>query len=169
MGLTSLLAQAESVFDVPVVGVIGGLHYGDTDIVDLQLELQLVRELDPVVVALSPHDSGPTVLDGFAQVFPDAYVPILVGQPIIVSGAVAVPTETFLSMNVITIPAPSLENNLVGEPAEREIRVYLPPSYGFPDKRFPVVYYLPGYGDSDMIGFRLPDSMDALIQSGEAN
>ena len=169
MGLASLLSQAESVFDVPVVGVIGGLHYGDTDIANLQPEIQLVQDLNPIVVALSPHDSGPTVLDGFAQIFPDVYAPIVVGQPISVSGAVAVQTEAFQSMNVITIPAPSLENNLVGEPTEREIRVYLPPSYGFPDKRFPVVYYLPGYGDSDMLGFRLPDRMDALIQNGEVN
>ena len=91
MGLASLLAQVQSVFDVPVVGVVGGLHYGDTDIVDLQLELQLVRELNPVVVALSPHDSGPAVLDGFAQVFPDVYAPIRVGQPISVSGTAATP------------------------------------------------------------------------------
>jgi pimeloyl-ACP methyl ester carboxylesterase len=72
-------------------------------------------------------------------------------------------------LDLVRIPAPSLENNLVGELAERDIYVYLPPSYGVPDKRFPVVYYLPGYGDSNMIGFRLPDSMDALIENGEVN
>ena len=72
-------------------------------------------------------------------------------------------------MNAIEISAPSLENNLVGELAERTIQVYLPPSYSIPDKRFPVVYYLPGYGDSSMIGFRLPDSMDRSIESGKVN
>ncbi|MBL8063193.1 MAG: hypothetical protein JNK32_09260 [Anaerolineales bacterium] len=82
---------------------------------------------------------------------------------------VAVPTQAFKSFNLETIPAPSLEENLVGEPAKRDIYVYLPPSYGIPDKRFPVVYYLPGYGDSGMIGFNLPDSMDALVETGKTN
>jgi S-formylglutathione hydrolase len=82
---------------------------------------------------------------------------------------IVVPTEAFQSVESIKIAAPSLENNLVGELAEREILVYLPPSYGVLDKRFPVVYYLPGYGDGSMIGFRLPDSMDALINDGKVN
>jgi hypothetical protein len=67
------------------VGVVGGLHYGDVDIASLKSELQLVESLNPIVVGLSPHDSGPNVLDGFAQTFPKAYAPILVGQPILIS------------------------------------------------------------------------------------
>jgi S-formylglutathione hydrolase len=82
---------------------------------------------------------------------------------------IAVPTEAFQSVESVKIPAPSLENNLVGELTEREILVYLPPSYGVPDRRFPVVYYLPGYGDGIMIGFRLPNSMDTLINDGKVN
>ena len=82
----------------------------------------------------------------------------------------AAPTPTrlpFRSMNIIMIEAPSLVENLVSEPTERTIYVYLPPSYGSSDKRYPVVYYLPGYGDSSIIGFRLPDDIDSLIESGE--
>ncbi|MBL0348005.1 MAG: prolyl oligopeptidase family serine peptidase [Anaerolineales bacterium] len=45
----------------------------------------------------------------------------------------------------------------------------MPPSYGIPDKHFPVIYYLPGYGDSGMIGFNLPDSMDRLVNDGKVN
>ncbi len=78
------------------------------------------------------------------------------------------PTATvqpFRPMNMIEIEAPSLSNNLVGEPAERTISVYLPPSYGASEKRYPVVYYLPGYGDSSITGFRLPNDMDSLIES----
>ncbi len=82
---------------------------------------------------------------------------------------IAVPTEVFKAMNLDEIPAPSLENNLVGEPPKRDIFVYLPPSYGEPARRFPVVYYLPGYGDRSMIGFNLPDSIDALVESGAVN
>ena len=72
-------------------------------------------------------------------------------------------------MNMIRIDAPSLMNNIVGEPTERTIYVYLPPSYASSEKRYPVVYYLPGYGDSSVIGFRLPGDMDALIESGQVN
>ena len=79
---------------------------------------------------------------------------------------IAVPTEVFQPMNAIKISAPSLKENLVGEAAERTIQVYLPPSYGIQNNRFPVIYYLPGYGDSGMIGFNLPDSMDRLVNGG---
>ncbi len=82
---------------------------------------------------------------------------------------VAVPTEVFRSMNMIKISAPSLAENLVGEPAERTIYVYLPPSYNTSDRHYPVIYYLPGYGDSAMTGFQLPGDMDFLIESGKLN
>jgi pimeloyl-ACP methyl ester carboxylesterase len=82
---------------------------------------------------------------------------------------VPIPTEAFNSLNTVKIPAPSLENNLVGEPTERPITVYLPPSYNMPGERFPVVYYLPGYGDSGMIGFGLPGNIDSLIEEGKVN
>jgi S-formylglutathione hydrolase FrmB len=39
----------------------------------------------------------------------------------------------------------ALEGNLLGDPADRMIRVYLPKSYyAFPEKRFPVIYFLHG-------------------------
>ncbi len=79
----------------------------------------------------------------------------------------AVPTEKYRPYKIVKIAAPSLISNLVGESAEREIQIYLPPSYNTSNKRYPVVYYLPGYGDSGMIGFYLPDEMDKLIQSGK--
>lgn len=41
------------------------------------------------------------------------------------------------------IHSPSLEGNLLGDPAERNVNVYLPKSYyTYPKKRFPVIYYL---------------------------
>ncbi|MCA9874969.1 MAG: MBL fold metallo-hydrolase [Anaerolineales bacterium] len=91
MGLESLLARAEAVFEDPVVGIVGGLHYGSATLDSLQPEIALLDGLDPVVVALSPHDSDQVVLDGFAQAFPEAYVPIMVGQPIVVSAVAASP------------------------------------------------------------------------------
>jgi enterochelin esterase-like enzyme len=45
-----------------------------------------------------------------------------------------------------TIAAPSLIGNQLGDPAEREIAVYLPPSYAVEtERRFPVVYFLGGF------------------------
>lgn len=79
------------------------------------------------------------------------------------------PTETYRPLNRIVIPAPSLANNLLDEPLEQVIYVYLPPSYNTSTKRYPVVYYLPGYGDRSMIGFVLPVDMDALIAAGAVN
>jgi S-formylglutathione hydrolase len=87
--------------------------------------------------------------------------------PTIEPTATAVSTETFQPLNSVKIPAPSLADNLVGEAAEREITVYLPPAYSTPGKRFPTVYYLPGYGDSGMIGFYLPKDLDKLIQGNK--
>ena len=89
--------------------------------------------------------------------------------PVMPTTVPATPTAVFRSMNSIKIDAPSLMDNLVGEPTERTIYVYLPPSYGASEKQYPVIYYLPGYGDSRMIGFRLPGDMDALIESGKVN
>jgi S-formylglutathione hydrolase len=65
-----------------------------------------------------------------------------------------------------TIAAPSLAANLVGEKPERPIMVYLPPSYDSSDARFPVIYYLPGYGDSDFLGFVPGRDSDDLMASG---
>ena len=89
--------------------------------------------------------------------------------PTAIAAVTTLPTQGTGSLNRIEIPAPSLANNLVGEPTERTISVYLPPSYASSEKRYPVIYYLPGYGDSAVIGFRLPVDMDSLIESGQVN
>lgn len=41
-----------------------------------------------------------------------------------------------------TVPAPSLAGNLIGEPLEQQVIIYLPPSYDTSDRRYPVVYAL---------------------------
>src|SRR5262245_28356159 len=46
----------------------------------------------------------------------------------------------------VRINSASLKGNLLGDPAEQRVVVYLPPSYATsPAKRFPVVYLLHGY------------------------
>jgi S-formylglutathione hydrolase FrmB len=45
------------------------------------------------------------------------------------------------------VRGPSLEGNPLGSPAERELPVYLPPGYHRePQSRYPVLYFLHGYG-----------------------
>jgi len=78
----------------------------------------------------------------------------------------AAPTKAPSRYNAILIPAPALKANLLGERDQRNIRVYLPPSYLSSEKRYPVVYYLPGYTDTSMLGFILPGDADTLMKTG---
>jgi 7,8-dihydropterin-6-yl-methyl-4-(beta-D-ribofuranosyl)aminobenzene 5'-phosphate synthase len=82
MGLEALLGRAEAVYNDPVVGVIGGLHYGNAGAQALQPQISLLQSFSPSVVALSPHDSDPAALEAFAQAFPAAYQAIQVGLSI---------------------------------------------------------------------------------------
>ncbi|MDR0780631.1 MAG: alpha/beta fold hydrolase [Pseudomonadales bacterium] len=47
----------------------------------------------------------------------------------------------------VVVHATSLEGNLIGDSAERDVFIYLPPSYdSAAGKRYPVIYLLHGYG-----------------------
>src|ERR687883_11233 len=49
-----------------------------------------------------------------------------------------------------TVHGASLEKNVTGEAADRNVSIYLPPSYDtMKTKRYPVVYLLHGIGDTD--------------------
>jgi enterochelin esterase-like enzyme len=50
----------------------------------------------------------------------------------------------------IKLHSAALQGNLVGDPAARDVTVYLPPSYqSNPDSRYPVLYMLHGFTDTD--------------------
>jgi S-formylglutathione hydrolase FrmB len=50
----------------------------------------------------------------------------------------------------IVVHGKALEGNLEGDSPDRDVTVYLPPSYaGNPTRRYPVVYLLHGYGGRD--------------------
>lgn len=75
---------------------------------------------------------------------------------------------------IYTVPAPSLAANLLGDPASRQVSVYLPPSYA-KDKarRYPVVYWLHGFTSTDrelVSGIRqdlnIRILMDSLVRAG---
>ena len=69
----------------------------------------------------------------------------------------------------LKIKSAALEGNLLGEPAEQEVAVYLPPGYESGTTRYPVLYLLHGIGG----GFTdwtkhwdLRGSMDAILKAG---
>jgi S-formylglutathione hydrolase FrmB len=71
------------------------------------------------------------------------------------------------------IPAPSLAGNLFGDTTQQPIAIYLPPSYGTSKTRYPVIYFLPGFGDGitpyldgTYQGFKIQAAMDSLIRVG---
>src|SRR5690606_16459832 len=70
----------------------------------------------------------------------------------------------------ITVHGRSLEGNLAGDDPNREVFVYLPPSYASqPQRRYPVVYFLHGYSVGaeayvNLLG--LPDALDGAIADG---
>lgn len=58
----------------------------------------------------------------------------------------------------IKIHSAALEGNLIGDPADREVTVYLPPSYkSDPESRYPVLYMLHGFTDTDSQWFGWED------------
>lgn len=66
--------------------------------------------------------------------------------------------------NKVSIPANSLLENIVAEPTQRDIWVYLPKQYFTSNAPLPVVYYLPGYGDSNMLDVAIPEDFDSSLK-----
>jgi hypothetical protein len=64
----------------------------------------------------------------------------------------------------VTIESDALAKNMIGEKTERTILVYLPPAYDASTKRYPVVYFLPGFGDRSMD--TSSEDINKLIQGG---
>jgi S-formylglutathione hydrolase len=78
------------------------------------------------------------------------------------------------SVERIKVHGKSLEGNLEGDSPDREVSIYLPPSYKTnPNRRYPVVYMLHGYTDSDELWFgstphfiNLPTALDKSLAGG---
>lgn len=76
----------------------------------------------------------------------------------------------------IKVHGKSLEGNLEGDSPDRDVSVYLPPGYKtHPKQRYPVVYLLHGYTDSDDLWFgakphfvNAPTAIDKALASGAA-
>jgi 7,8-dihydropterin-6-yl-methyl-4-(beta-D-ribofuranosyl)aminobenzene 5'-phosphate synthase len=108
-GLDKLLERAEVLFDTPVYGMIGGLHYPVTDsrlaiygvkvqkyfvtgktpwelltLQDVRNNINLLKMMNPGIVALSAHDSCDASIKEFHKTFGANYRDVKVGETIIV-------------------------------------------------------------------------------------
>jgi enterochelin esterase-like enzyme len=71
----------------------------------------------------------------------------------------------------IKVHGKSLEGNLEGDSADRDVFVYLPPSYATqPNRRYPVVYTLHGYGlhAEQWVGFANVANLEKDLAAGTA-
>lgn len=109
-GLKKIIQRTESLFKVPIYGIVGGLHYPVTDsrikIAGLKMQkflgtcrepwnpykqadvlenIEFLKARKPKLVAVSSHDSCDASLGAFRTAFPNAYQNILVGQSIVVA------------------------------------------------------------------------------------
>jgi S-formylglutathione hydrolase FrmB len=73
-----------------------------------------------------------------------------------------------------TVASRALEGNALGDPATRQVPVYLPPGYESSDDRYPALYLLAGFTGSgrsflnfQAFGENIPEKLDRLIASGE--
>ena len=107
--LPRILERSAALFDIPLYGILGGLHYpvlgGPIEIFgfsphmhwgtgkapwdpisvdELSDNIELLKKYKPKLVALSPHDSSELSIQAFRDVFPDAFREILVGKKIII-------------------------------------------------------------------------------------
>ena len=74
----------------------------------------------------------------------------------------------------LKIQAPSLKGNLLGDPTEQPVYVYLPPGYEGSTKRYPTLYLLHGFTSNSSVwingqyqGMKLQALMDDSIKNGK--
>ena len=108
--MEKIIERAESLFKEPIYGLVGGLHYPVTDsrevwkgidqvqrymgtgkepwrpitMEEVRKNINLLREHNPGVVGLSPHDSCDEVIETFREAFPEAYQSVEIGRAIVI-------------------------------------------------------------------------------------
>jgi len=106
-GIHAIIERTKQIFDEPIYAVIGGLHFpvnggrmmlgplnmqnlvgvdrnpfrGITE-KDVKSAIELLKSVNPAIVALSPHDSSDWALEKFKEAFGDKYRELKVGKEI---------------------------------------------------------------------------------------
>ena len=96
----------------------------------------------------------------------------LAAGPAAAQAQTAAPAASVAAVTVtierLRVPSPALEGNLEGNDTIRDVWVVLPPSYArSPDRRYPVVYALHGFGGTPQ-GWFAADKLDQRISAAYA-
>jgi len=108
--IANLLRRYDQLFDLPLYGVIGGLHlpvpegrvrlagldvqrrfasgdglFAPLSMEDVEADLALLKSRDLGVLGVGGHDSSDAVIALFAKAFGDAYRHVRVGEPIVIA------------------------------------------------------------------------------------
>jgi 7,8-dihydropterin-6-yl-methyl-4-(beta-D-ribofuranosyl)aminobenzene 5'-phosphate synthase len=100
-----LIERTRLLFDEPIYGIVGGLHYPVTDsrmrvmgipvqtifgtgkppwslitVEDVNMNIEALKQTGPSIVAISAHDSCDASIDAFRKAFPSAYRDVRVGK-----------------------------------------------------------------------------------------
>jgi len=75
---------------------------------------------------------------------------------------------TFAETQSIKISAPSLSNATLAVAKHQDLYIYLPPSYSSSSKKYPVIYYLHGYGGEANQAFSIIRVLEKSIVAGTA-
>ncbi len=82
-----IVARAQALFDEPIIGIVGGLHYDGMTREQVQSHIAFISTLKPQFVALSPHDSSAEALQAFRDTFGTTYQDIQVGRTLTLGGS----------------------------------------------------------------------------------
>lgn len=77
-----IVARAEALFEQPIVGIVGGLHYEGFGFADVQPHVEFLKTRQIKLIAPSPHDSSIEALVALQSAFPESYLTLQVGESI---------------------------------------------------------------------------------------
>ena len=80
--IEKLISRAEALYELPVVGIVGGLHYEGFSFEDVKPHIESLMSHDLQLVALSSHDSSIEALEAFQSAFTERYHLLRVGEAI---------------------------------------------------------------------------------------
>lgn len=82
-GIEKLITRTETLYGLPVFGIVGGLHNEKVTIEKVNEQIQFLQSRPIELIALSPHDSNSDALAAFQSVFEERYLTVKVGETII--------------------------------------------------------------------------------------